>query len=256
MNDRNVDVVERRLADMLEKERREVLVYVVFTVALTPAFVAIVALIVTGVVGYTFLNEGSAFDLKPLTFYTTVNLFLAYVITSVAFGYGRGAMQTRFDGTCLAGVLVFLVLLLATYTTSTLERPPLLLALAHAVGGFAVLGLMGHSFYMDRVAEGPERAPNRFTRLLAVSGFIIAAYGELVCNAWLWRPPRGDEVRLGAWVLSRLACEMSGPAGDDPALDLVVRLLRYLQLVQETDARLMLTAKGLDFVRPVAHTGL
>ncbi len=249
MNEPDVDVVQRRLAQVLEQERREAMGYVVLTVLLTPAFVVVAALIVSGIAGYIWLKDGTAFDLDPVTFYTTVNVFLAYVIASVPFSGGREARQMQFDRTWIAGTATFVVLLVATYGTPLVERHPVPLALAYGVGGFAILGCMGHSFYADRSAEVPERDPDPLTPLLAVSGFIVAAYGELTRSSWLWQAPEDDEVRIGAWVLCKLASEMSGPCWDEPGHRRIVGLLRRLELVQEADDRLVLTAKGQDFIR-------
>lgn len=256
MNEPTVENVERRLAEALETERREALAYAVLTVALTPAFVAIAALIVTGVAGYIFWRDGSAFDLDPVTFYTTVNVFLAYVIASVPFGCGRRSAQMRLDGSWLAGATTFVVLVIATYGSPLLERHPALLALAYGVGSFAILGLMGYSLYSDRADEDREREPTPLTPLLAVSGFILAAYGELTRSSWLWRAPGKDDVHVGAWVLCKLAFEMSGPSWSDPAHRRVVCLLRRLRLVEEADDRLVLTPKGKDFVRTAAHVSV
>ena len=83
MDRREIDKVERRLAEVLDEKRRETMGYVVLTVLLTPFFVALAALIVIGIAGYIFIRVRVAFDLDAATFFTTVSAFLAYVVVFV-----------------------------------------------------------------------------------------------------------------------------------------------------------------------------
>ncbi len=254
MDESDVDIVQRRLAAVLEKERRGAIVYVVLTVALTPVFVAVAALVVTGVAGYVFLRDRAAFDLEPMVFYTAVNVFLAYVIVFVLANSGSRWPQIRLDSMWLAGTVVFLTLLVATYATPIMQRHPSWLAAGYAVGGILILGLMGQVSLADRVTMSPNAETGLLAFLLAVTGFILAAYREVGRGSWLWVPPKPDEIRLGAWVLCKLALEMSGPWSDDPAQRRIVDVLRRLKFLQVMGDRLVLTAKGLDFVRMAGAT--
>jgi hypothetical protein len=254
MNEPDIDEVERRLAEVLEKERRGAMVYAILTVALTPVFMAVAALVVTGVASYVFLRHRAAFDLDPMVFYTAVNVFLAYVIVFVLVNSGSRWPQVRLDSMWIAGTAVLLTQLVVTYATPIVQRHPSWLAAGYAVGGILVLGLMGQVSLADRVTIGPNAETGLLAFLLAVTGFILAAYREVGRGSWLWVPPKPDEIRLGAWVLCKLALEMSGPWSDDPAQRRIVDVLRRLKFLQVMGDRLELTPKGLDFVRTPGAT--
>jgi hypothetical protein len=83
---------------------------------------------------------------------------------------------------------------------------------------------------------------------MALCGFIVAAYGELLSASWLWVPPKSHEVRVAARVLCRLAASPNDPLSATTVEGRVATLLSRLKLVETTQEQLHLTRKGVEFI--------
>ena len=62
-------------------------------------------------------------------------------------------------------------------------------------------------------------------------------------------PPKDEEIRLGVWLLDKLAADPDIALGGEAAKHRIFNLLVRLKLVGVTEAGAALTAKGLDFIR-------
>ncbi len=255
MDKRDIDKMERRLAEALKKERHEAIGYALLAVMLTPAFAVVAWFIVIGMAGLVHRGLNTA-SLSLVAFYTALNVLLANMAAFVFFYSGRSSGQVRLERKWIIGVLVFLLLLVVTYGTPILEYRPVLFALGYIGGGLLFLALMGQ-VYIDHRAADPAFGDEGglLSPLLAVCGFIGSVYAELVRSARLWPAPKDEAVHLGAWVLCKFAFEMSGPSAQAPTYRRVVDVLRRLELLQDTADRLELTPKGLDFVGLAGQTG-
>ncbi len=102
---------------------------------------------------------------------------------------------------------------------------------------------------MPDVRERPDHENVLLTLILACSGFILRAYGEVGRCSWLWVPPKDHEIKVGAWLLRRMASDpdsaLSGTAMHGRIVDLLIRF----KLIGVTDAGAALTPKGLEFIR-------
>jgi hypothetical protein len=213
----DLETVERRLAAVLERERRDAMAYTVLIVLATPVFVTMAALVVMAAAGFLLSRVPGVEIRDAVAFYTAANAFLGYMIVFVLFGGRRAADEFQFEAAWIAGVALFGVLLAATYVTPWPQSHPLGFALAYALCGLVVLGLIGQVFG----------------------------------SSWLWAPPKGDEVRLGAWLLCKLAADPDRAMASDAAQGRIVGILVRLRLIGVTDAGAALTHKGLEFMRGV-----
>jgi hypothetical protein len=270
MEQPDIESVTRSLQVVLQKERREALVYTLLTVLCTPAFVAIASLVIACAAVYFLRRSIGPID-RAMAMYTGVIIFLAWAIASVPVNAQRSPTGFAADRTWRAGVAVFLVLLVITYATPLHEHHPLLFGAAYVALSLLALGLAGQTQLNHpppdvlRDYPAPEilrhysrpdilrQAPRIEGFPLAVAGFVVAAYGELLSASWLWVPPKPHEVRLAARVLCRLAAESDRPLAPDTAGDRVVRLLFRLRLIEVAQRQLRLTPKGLDFLRTSAE---
>jgi hypothetical protein len=84
--------------------------------------------------------------------------------------------------------------------------------------------------------------------LLLTAAFIATSYGEISRGSWLFFPPKANEIRIGAWILCRLAMENTWRLGNRSKQRRVLSILARLKLVKMTDNKLRLTPKGRDFV--------
>jgi hypothetical protein len=248
----DMEAVERRLAAVLERERRDAMVYTVLTVLATPVFVAMAALVVMAAAGFLLSRVPGVEIQDAVAFYTAANAFLAYMIVFVLFGGRRAADEFQFEAAWIAGVVLFLFLLAATYATPLPQVYPVGFALAYIVTGLLVLGVIGQVKLPDDITQMPEGENFFLALILVVSGFIVTAYGQVFGSSWLWVPPKGDEVRLGAWLLCRLAADPDRAMASDAVQGRIVGILVRLRLIGVTDAGAALTHKGLEFMRTTA----
>ena len=247
-----METVERRLAAVLEKERRDAIGYTVLTVLATPLFVAMAALVVMMATAYVFHLQGVQIP-NATAFYTATSAFLAYMIVFVLINAHRSRDQFEFEPVWIAGVALFLVVLAATYATPLPQVYPVGFALAYIVTGLLVLGLIGQVELPADVAQMPQKGEHFLLALiLAVSGFIVTAYGQIARSSWLWAPAKPDEVRLGAWLLCKLADDPDGTMSGDAVKGRIVDILVRLKLIGVTEAGAALTHKGLEFMRAAA----
>lgn len=246
-----IETVERKLARMLETERRDAMVYTALTVLATPVFVAIAALVVMATAGFVLTRLHGVRIASAVAFYTTTNAFLAYMIVFVLVNANRSLSEFRFETTWIAGVALFVVLMAATYAAPLPQTHPLGFALAYIVMGLVVLGLIGQVRLPDDIAQVPKGENLFFALILAVSGFIVTAYGQIAHSSWLWVPPKPDEVRLGAWLLCKLATDPDSAISSDAVTGRIAEVLVRLKLIGVTEAGAALTHKGLEFMRGV-----
>jgi hypothetical protein len=251
MEQPDIESVTRSLEAVLQKERREALVYTLLTVLCTPAFVAIASLVIACAALY-FLRRPIWPIHGAVAMYTGVIIFLAWAIASVPINAQRSPTGFQPDRTWLAGAAVFLALLVVTYATSLQENHPLLFGVVYVVLSFLALGLAGQTQLNHSPPDVLRQEPRIEGFLLAAAGFVVAAYGELLSASWLWVPPKPHEVRVAARVLCRLAAESDRPLGTDTVEDRVVRLLSRLRLTEVMKRQLRLTPKGSDFLRTSA----
>ena len=258
VNESDIARVERHLAAALEQERRDAVTYTILTVLCTPAFVALAALVVTFVVafvmGYVFGRFHYRFESEVLAFYTVVSMFLGYMLVFVLVNSSDMYGEFAFHPMWLAGACVFVVLLVLTYLTPLPEATPVLFGVGYAVAGVVVLGLIGQVELPRRITDGTGGYDDVYALLLAVSSFIVAAYGEIFRGSWLWVPPKPFEVRVGARVLGRLVDDPTDPLHPSAVEGRVATLLGKLRLVQTADEGLVISPKGLDFVRTATQS--
>lgn len=246
MNEPDIRQVEQRLAAVISKERREVIGYTLLTVLCTPAFVVLASLAGMFILFYVF--RYSDYHIGAIGIYTGVNIFLAYMLMFVLMRSNPPEDPNEFDNTWLAGVVVFLFLILLTYATSLRIRFPLFFGILYSLLGFLVMGLLGHVQINKPVTDDSSSENQFLSLLLAIAGFIAMAYGEIAHGSWLWIPPNPDEVRLAAWILCKLAVEIPAPFDSRLAPRHILNLLSRLKLVHMTEGKLKLTLKGADLV--------
>ncbi len=247
MNELDIDKVERYLAVVLQRERRNAIAYALATVLATPFFVILASTVSFVLLAYIFMPS-EYYYLDASAIYTGINLFLAFMVVSTLSGTSFPYEIREIDKTWLAAVCVYFALLFLTYGTALAQHWPVFFGIVYAVVGFLVLALLGH-VYMNRPITKDRGAEQNFlSLLLAVAGFVAMACGELLCSSWLWTPLRPDELRLGAWILCKLASEQTTPLNSRAVKGRILRPLRRLKLVQVTEDRLSLTPKGLGFV--------
>jgi hypothetical protein len=121
-----------------------------------------------------------------------------------------------------------------------------------AAAGLVILGLLGQMRLSDRAMQGSGREQDVGIGLMALCGFIVGAYGEVLSASWLWVPPKPDEIRIAARVLHHLAANPADALSRGTVEARVTTLLSRLKLIQVTQERLTLTLKGQNFVEGAA----
>lgn len=247
------DRVENALRKLFRDERSEALGYSILIVLATPVFVALAAALVALTSGVAIVRSDlSVTHFDAQTFYTATSLFLAYMIVFVLLKSSPSRTELQFHKPWIAAVVLFGLLLALTYGTSWVRDWPAGFGVIYAVLGLFVLGLLGHVDLLPEVLETPDEENALLALILACSGFIIRAYGEVGRGSWLWVPPGDDEIKIGAWLLRRMASDpdsaLSGTAMHGRIMDLLIRL----RLIGVTEAGAALTPKGLEFI----HTAM
>lgn len=188
-----------------------------------PFFVVLASLLGMFVLFYVLGH--SRYDVNALGIYTGINIFLALMLVFVLRQSNPPEQPHEFDKTWLAGVGVFLFLLVLTYVTSLQVQFPLFFGILYSLLGFLVMGLLGH-VQMKKPVTDDSGSQNVFLSfVLAVAGFIAMAYGELAHGSWLWIPPKPDEIRVAAWILCKLALETPKPIGKRMVPERILSLL-------------------------------
>ena len=118
MSELDIDKVTRHLEAVLARQRRGAMTYTIATVLCTPAFVVVGALFVALVAVYIISRSPSQMALGALTFYTAVNVFLAYMVAGTMKN-ASSAENFRFDKMWMLGAVLFVVLLILTYARKT-----------------------------------------------------------------------------------------------------------------------------------------
>ena len=251
MDEPDISQIEKRLSEILYKERREAIGYALLTVLGTPGVVVIGGLIFLMILGYIFYGVDSdyLYRMDIIGLYTLLNVFLASMIVIILKHTFSPQDEYEFNIVWLVAVVIFLLLLFLTYATKLPERFPDGFAILYAVTGFFILGLLGRVYLDLPLAEYDNKDHPFYAFILAVTGFIAASYGELFSGSWLWIPPKPDEVRVCAWIICKLALEEKMPIHhSDSAQKRFLHILSRLKLVQVKENILELTPKGRDLV--------
>ena len=242
--------IEKRLAEILYKERRQAIGYAVATVLCTPVFVVLAGLAVLIILSYIFYISDNDYLYRTdmIGLYTILNVFLALMVVTVLKHTFSPQEEYEFDISWLVAVVIFLLLLFLTYATKLPERVPVGFGIIYTVTGFFILGLLGRDYLSLPVAEYEDRNHPFYTFILVVTGFIAMSYGELLNGSWLWIPPKPDEVRVCAWILYKLALEEGVSYRDSSVPKRVLYILSRLKFVRARDGMLELTQKGRELV--------
>lgn len=250
MREPDIEATAERLAAVLARARREAVAYVVLTALSTPAFVAIVSLVVAGLL-VSILDQSHYRIDNAQALYTGMTVFLASMFGLATTNTIRSS-SFALNRTWLTGGAALLTLVIVTYATPLRDKTPMLFGIVYFMLGFLVLGLAGR-MQADHPADGSlEEAPTFHAFVLAASAFVLSAYGELLSASWLWFPPKPHEIRIAARVLCRLGAANKGALHECVVDDRIERLLHRLGLAERTDQQLHLTPKGLDFIRAAA----
>lgn len=247
MNELDIDKVERNLAAVLDRERRDAIAYTLLTVLATPFFVILASVAAFVLFAYIF-RHSNYYSLDASAIYTGINLFLAFMVVSALSGWTFPYKIDEIDKTWLAATGTYFVLLFLTYGTTLFQHSAFFFGIVYAVAAFLVLALLGQVYMNRRTTDGGSAEENFLSLVLAVAGFIAMSYGEIIHSSWLWVPPKPDELRVGAWLLCKLAAEQSRPLDSRAVQGRILRPLHRLKFVQVTENGLSLTPKGLDFV--------
>jgi len=246
MKEPDLKGIEKRLAAVLEKERREAIGYTVLTVLCTPVFVVVAIVMVFLVLAYVLTWVD--YDLRASSIYTGINIFLACMIVFVLRSSNPPEEPHELDKVWLASVGVFFILLILTYASGIRENFPVFFGIAYAILGFLILGLLGQ-VQTNRPATENTSYHNVFLSfVLAVCSFILMAYGEITHRSWLWIAPKPDELKVGAMILCNLALEGTRTLDSQAMQGRIVRILARLKFIKITENKIELTQKGLDFV--------
>jgi hypothetical protein len=243
--------VERHLAAVISEKRREAIAYTILTVLATPAFVILFSLVVGIVFADIFSRTG--YDSEGPAIYTGLALFLGYMLISILSGRSFLPEIREIDKKWWAAAAAYFMLLFLTYGTPLRQQNAVLFGIVYGFFGFLILGLLGQ-VQMSNLMKEDTNPRHLFTELLlAASGFIAIAYGEIARGSWLWVPPKLDELRAGAWILCELASQGTASLDARAANRRILVPLRRLKLVRLTEDRLSLTAEGMDFVEKAAR---
>lgn len=247
MKEPDLQEIEKRLTVAIEKQRKEVIGYTVLTILCTPVFVVMASVMVFLIFAFLFRLNPDYF-LSVSAIYTGLNIFLGIMIMFVLRYSNPPEEPHNFDIGWLAGVVLFIALLIFTYATNYQNELPTFFAIVYIVMGFFILGLLGSAYMNNPVPEESNEENPFYSFLLLVSAFIAMSYGEIFRGSWLLFPPNSDEICVSAWILCRLAIENSWRIGSMTEQRRALSILARLKFVKMTDNKLRLTPKGRDFV--------
>ena len=246
LNQPEMRQVEKRLAEVVERERRGAIWFTVLTVLCTPFLVLLAGFVALGLV--CFIADQADYEISIKGIYTCVNLFLAGLVGFVSRYSDPRDREFELDPTLLAGVVVLLALLYLTYFTSLMDSRPRLFGVVYTCVAFLVTGLLGHVYMKVPVAvDFTDENPFKLIGL-AVFGYIAMSYGQIVTGSWLWFPPDANEICVAAWILCKLAADEDGSFEVRSAEKRILNLLSRLKLIQIRGSELQLTLRGQDFV--------
>ncbi len=246
MNGPVIEKVARRLGRVLVWARRKAIVFSLLTALCAPAFVALVSLAARVLLLPIARQPGYWTDVA--TIYTGMVFFLGLMLILVLVGSAHSLVKTLFSKMWLAGVGIFLLLLILMYRTSLPARTPDVFGMLFIVGSLLILGLIGQVPQAGHAVRSSGTCKDISTGLVVLCGGIVTAYGELLSASWLWVQPRPQEVRIAAGILYRLAIEPDEPFDSSTVNNRVMALLFRLNLVKMAENELRLTPKGMDFV--------
>lgn len=246
MNGPDIAQVEQRLKAVINSERERAIRRTLLIVLSTPAFVVLASL--PALFLLACILRSSSYEIDARGIYTWMNGFLALMLVSVLRLSNPPEEPREFDRMWLAAVIVFILPLALTYKTGLPEKIPVLFAILYAFLAFLVLGLLGQ-VQIEQPREDDDHA-NGFELLaiLALFGFIAAAYGQMLQSSWLWFAPKPDEIRVGAWVLCNAAIEKGTPLEARSVPKRILNMLSQLKLIRIRGRKLQLTLKGQDLV--------
>lgn len=250
MSEVETDRIERHLRGVLEKERRDALTYAILTVLGMPVFVAGASLLV----GLVVLAATPKSWNSSTAVYVGFSGFLAYMIAFVLTG---GTCPLRIgvpDPLCLLAAGLGAGLMLLAFLTPVRDWLPMAFGVFYATCAFVILGLLGRAWMKRPICEEVNAQDVHCSLVALVSGFVVLAYGEVLRSSWLWVPPTDDEIRLGAWLLSKLAADPNTALGGEAVQGRMFDLLIRLKLIGLTEAGAALTPKGLEFIRAAGET--
>jgi hypothetical protein len=243
--------VEKRLTVTIGKERKEIITYTLLTLLCTPVFVilaGIVVLLAFAFIAYFSTRSNTDFFLSASGIYTCLILFLGYMIIFVLRYSNPPEEPHEFDLGWLAGVVLFIALLIFTYGTNFQKIYPVFFAIVYTATGFIILGLVGSAFMNNPVPEESSTPEILRSLILLGSAFIAMSYGEIFRGSWLLFPPKQEEIYASAWILCKLAMKNTWRLGNRKEERRVLSILGRLKFVKMTENKLRLTAKGWDFV--------
>ena len=243
----DINQIEKRLSDILEKERREAIGYAVLTVLCTPFFVVITAILPLLIVGFVLHGVGPNKEITADRVYTLINCFLALMLLIVLRYTFSPDSEYEFNVTWLVALIIFLLLMFLTYGTDIMETNPLFFGIIYTLTGYYILGLLGR-VYLDlpTVDYGNKDIFGSF--VLLVAGFIARAYGEVFSGSWLWSAPDKDKISMCAWFLLRLEKEKFASLQNNKVERPVLRILFRLKLIERKEDWFRLSQKGQNFI--------
>jgi hypothetical protein len=242
--------VEQRLAVIIGKERKEIIGYTLLILLCTPAFIVLAGIVVLLIFAFTiyFSNWEIEHFLSASAIYTYLNIFLGYMIIFVLRYSNPPEEPHEFDLGWLCGIALFIALVIFTYATDFQQNNPVFFGIVYALTGLIILGLNGSAYMNNPVPEEYSTLDIFRSLILSCSAFIAMSYGEIFRGSWLFFPPKPDEIRLGAWILCKLAMGNTWKLGSRTEQRRVLSILARLKFVKMTENKLRLTPKGRDFV--------
>jgi hypothetical protein len=249
MSGADINQIEKRLSEVLQKERKEAIEYAVFIILCTPFFVAVagflVLLILLPILRY------ASYDLTLVDLFTSLNCFLALIL-GVTIRYANISEDSyRFDKEWIAAVLIFFCQLYITYRSGLIDSYLVGFVVIYTVFGFLVLGLSGYIIMLKKpFIEDRDNENNTplASFVLLVAGFIATTYGEIISKSWLWSLPAQDKIKSSAWILNKLALEEEMSFNNNNVENPTLFILSRLKLIECKEDKLLLTQKGQELV--------
>jgi hypothetical protein len=249
MGTADLNQIEKRLSEVLQKERKEAIEYAILTVLCTPFF-AFVAVILVFLILLPILHYAS-YNLTMVDFFTSLNCFLGLML-GVTIRYANiDENQYRFDKEWIAAVVIFFCQLYITYRTVFIDKYPVVFMVIYTSFGFLILGLSGYVITVKKPSIDQINYENNTpiqSFVLVVAGFIASTYGEIISSSWLWNMPAQDKIKSSVWILNKLALEEEISFDNNNVESPTLFILSRLKLIECKEDKLLLTQKGRELV--------
>ncbi|MBN2589548.1 MAG: hypothetical protein JXA96_06785 [Sedimentisphaerales bacterium] len=251
----DINQIEQRLSDLLEKKRKEAISYSIVTIIAMPCILVVLSFITLLIFIVIVHDMSMEREATLIDIYTFLNCYLALMILIILRHTFMPDAKSQFDKTSVVSIVIYFFLLFLTYGIKLPLTAPVFFGIIYAILGFSILGLLGRIYFdlplyaYEQYDEDSSMRDVFNSFVLLISGFIFRAYGEIFSNSWLWSPPNKETIRVCAMYIQKISQEKTFFARDSEVERPILNILFRLKFIERKENLIQLTSLGLDLVK-------